>query len=86
MPQIFMIIVSVVLHQLLGWPLLVGVLIAALIATIPELLQLLSQTNPDNKLAISAIALKAIAGMLIGVVVTYVPIVLVYFFTGHPSW
>lgn len=81
-----MMIAAIVLHQFLGWPLLAGVVIAAAIATVPGLVQLFAQVNADNRFAVFGIALQAIAGTVIGMVLTYVPMVLVYFLTGHPSW
>ena len=86
MPQIFMVIVAVALHYFLGWPLLAGVVIAAAILIAPGLLQLLSQTNDENRPAVFGIALQAIGGTIIGAVLAYVPMVLVYFFTGHATW
>jgi hypothetical protein len=81
-----MVIVAIAVHSFLGWPLLTGVVIAAAILTVPGLLQLLSQANADNRPAVFGIALQAIGGTVIAAVLAYVPMVLVYLFTGHAIW
>ena len=87
MPQLFlMVIVSVAIHLLLGWPLLVGIVIAAAILTAPGLIRLFSQVNDENRPAVFGIALQAIGGTIIASAIAYVGVVLGYFFMGHPSW
>jgi hypothetical protein len=86
MPQLFlMVIVSVALHLLLGWPLLVGIVIALAILTAPGFIRLFSQVN-DDRPAVFGIALQAIGGTIIASAIAYVGVVLGYFFMGHPSW
>jgi hypothetical protein len=85
-PFIPMVIVAVLLHLILGWPLLAGVVIVALFVTVPGLIKIFSQINDENKLAVFGIAIQVVGATIIVAVLSYVPMVLVYFFTGHATW
>jgi hypothetical protein len=85
-PFLPMVIVANLLHLILGWPLLVGVVIVALIVTVPGLIKIFSQINGENRFAVFGIAIQVI-GATIGVsILAYVPTVLFYYFSGHATW
>jgi hypothetical protein len=87
MPQLFlMVIVAVAVHLILGWPLLAGIVIVAVILTVPGLIKLFAQVNDENRPAVFGIALQAVGGTIIAAVLAYVPMVLFYYFTGHATW
>jgi hypothetical protein len=85
-PFLPMVIVANRLHLILGWPLLVGVVIVALIVTVPGLIKIFSQINDENRFAVFGVATQVIGATMIVAVLSYVPMVLFYFFTGHASW
>jgi hypothetical protein len=79
MPQLLlMVIVAVALHLILGWPLLVGIVIAAAILTVPGLIQLFVQINDENRPAVFGIALQAVGGTIVAATIAYVGVVLAY--------
>jgi hypothetical protein len=80
---IFLGIVAVVLHLWLGWPVWVSVLVAFGGQTI---LGLISAIATAGRMLPASIFLQAIGGALIGMVLAYIPMVIVFYFTGHPSW
>jgi len=57
-----------------------------LILTVPGLIKLFAQINDENRAAVFGIALQAVGGTIIAGALAYVPMVLVYFFTGHATW
>jgi hypothetical protein len=78
---IVLVIIALVLHLLLGWPFWVSVLVAGggqtAIAIVGR--KLLGIPLP-------APVLHIIAGAICGMLLSYVPMVLVFHWTGHPSW
>jgi hypothetical protein len=78
---ILLIIIALGFHFLLGWPLWVSVLVAGggqtAIAIVGRRLKGIPLPAP-----VSHIIAGAIGGMLL----SYVPMVLFFYWTGHPSW
>jgi hypothetical protein len=83
-PFLSMVIVANLLHLILGWPLLVGVVIVALTVAVPGLIKILSQINNENRFAVFGIAIQVIGANRCSLVLR--PMVLFYFFTGHATW
>ncbi|HXM04231.1 MAG TPA: hypothetical protein VN939_16595 [Chthoniobacterales bacterium] len=87
MPQlVLLVIVVVALHLLLGWPVIAGFVIAAAPPHGARIHQTFSQANGQNRPAVFGISSRAIGRTIIAAVLAYVPMVLVYFFTGHATW
>jgi hypothetical protein len=78
---IILIIIALVLHLLLGWPLWVSVLIAGGGQTAMAIVG-----RKRLGIPIPAPISHIIAGAIIGILLSYIPMVLVSHWTGHPSW
>jgi hypothetical protein len=80
-PFIKMILLAVVLHALLGWQLWIGVAIVCLIPTSFDAALLLSQKSA-RLLARLVIAFQMYAGAVMGGLVAYIPMILVFLLDG----
>jgi hypothetical protein len=78
---ILLIIIVLALHLLLGLPLWASVLISGGGQTLLAIGHSLVATK-----TLPAPLFGIIGGALIGMVLAYVPMVLVFHWTGHPSW
>lgn len=85
-PFIQMIQLSGVLHALLGWLLWIGVAIVCLVPTGFSVALLLSEKSIPLPARL-VLSFQSFAGAVMGGLVAYVPMVLVYTFIFHqPSW
>jgi hypothetical protein len=80
MPLI-LVIIALVLHFLLGWPLWLSVLVAGGGQTAIAIVG-----NKLLRTPLLAPVSHIIAGAIGGMLLSYVPMVLVFYWTGHPSW
>lgn len=78
---ILLVIIALALHLVLRWPLWVSVLVAGGGQTILGIAHSLSTTR-----TLPGPLLVIIGGAVIGMAVAYVPMVIVFYLTGHPSW
>ena len=60
--------------------------ISPLVVTVPGLIKIFSQINDENRFAVFGVATQAIGATIMVAVLSYVPMVLFYFFTGHATW
>jgi hypothetical protein len=78
---ILLFIIALVLHLSLGWPVWVSVLVAFGGQTLLGIVYSLSTTQ-----TLPGPLHQIIGGAVIGMVLAYIPMALVGFLTGHPSW
>jgi hypothetical protein len=78
---ILLVIIALTLHLLLGWPVWVSVLVAGGGQTGLGILYSLSTAR-----ALPAPLYAIIGGGLIGMLLSYVPMIIVFYLMGHPWW
>jgi hypothetical protein len=85
MPTLLMVVVSLALHLWLGWPLWAGVAVVGALAVGRSLASLLSYGDALRADRIR-LGLEVVGGMVIAMLTAYIPMVVVMFWTKHPSW